>query len=130
MPQAPAPTASGAHHRLRRFPNRLRRYDRLDWRASDVGAVAGSLTLCLSLSLSNRTIWPRIKALEGLKRFAGLGDNMQSDSDEWQRLVSGTPILTLNLIQTLTVTRSLTPILTPILIVTLTLSQMVRFGDA
>lgn len=30
-------------------------------------------------------IWPRIKALEGLKRFASLGDNMQSDSDEWQR---------------------------------------------
>jgi dynein heavy chain len=30
-------------------------------------------------------IWPRIKALEGMKRFAGLGDNMQSDSDEWQR---------------------------------------------
>ena len=30
-------------------------------------------------------IWPRIKALEGLKRFQGLGDNMQSDSDDWQR---------------------------------------------
>jgi dynein heavy chain len=30
-------------------------------------------------------IWPRIKALEGLKRFAGLGDSMQSDSDEWQK---------------------------------------------
>ncbi|RYG69831.1 hypothetical protein EON64_01755, partial [archaeon] len=30
-------------------------------------------------------IWPRIKALEGLKRFASLGDNMQSDSDEWQK---------------------------------------------
>eukprot|EP01041_Mallomonas_annulata_P001785 gene1785-3464_t len=30
-------------------------------------------------------IWPKVKALEGLKRFAGLGDNMQSDSDEWQR---------------------------------------------
>lgn len=28
-------------------------------------------------------IWPRVKALEGMKRFAGLGDNMQSDSDEW-----------------------------------------------
>ncbi len=28
-------------------------------------------------------IWPRVKALEGLKRFQGLGDNMQSDSDEW-----------------------------------------------
>ena len=31
------------------------------------------------------SIWPRIKALEGLKRFAGLGDSMQSDSDEWQK---------------------------------------------
>lgn len=30
-------------------------------------------------------IWPRVKALEGLKRFTGLGDNMQSDSDEWQK---------------------------------------------
>eukprot|EP01033_Poteriospumella_lacustris_P002495 gene2501-1816_t len=30
-------------------------------------------------------LWPRIKALEGLKRFASLGDNMQSDSDEWNR---------------------------------------------
>jgi dynein heavy chain len=30
-------------------------------------------------------LWPRIKALEGLKRFTGLGDSMQSDSDEWQR---------------------------------------------
>lgn len=30
-------------------------------------------------------IWPRIKALEGLKRFANIGDNMQSDSDEWQK---------------------------------------------
>ncbi|KAJ8613144.1 hypothetical protein CTAYLR_004792 [Chrysophaeum taylorii] len=29
-------------------------------------------------------IWPRVKALEGLKRFQGLGDNMHSDSDEWQ----------------------------------------------
>lgn len=29
-------------------------------------------------------IWPRVKALEGLKRFLGLGDNMHSDSDEWQ----------------------------------------------
>lgn len=29
-------------------------------------------------------IWPRVKALEGLKRFVGLGDNMHSDSDEWQ----------------------------------------------
>jgi dynein heavy chain len=31
------------------------------------------------------SIWPRIKALEGLKRFAGLGDAMQSESDEWQK---------------------------------------------
>jgi dynein heavy chain len=31
------------------------------------------------------SIWPRIKALEGLKRFTGLGDSMQSDSDEWQK---------------------------------------------
>ena len=30
-------------------------------------------------------IWPKVKALEGLKRFIGLGDNMQSDSDEWQK---------------------------------------------
>jgi len=30
-------------------------------------------------------IWPRIKALEGMKRFNNLGDNMQSDSDEWLR---------------------------------------------
>ncbi|KAH8072714.1 hypothetical protein JL721_3359 [Aureococcus anophagefferens] len=28
-------------------------------------------------------IWPKVKALEGLKRFNGLGDNMHSDSDEW-----------------------------------------------
>src|SRR5690606_33770533 len=28
-------------------------------------------------------VWPKIKGLEGLKRFASLGDNMQSDSDEW-----------------------------------------------
>lgn len=31
------------------------------------------------------SIWPRIKALESLKRYQGLGDNMQSDSDEWQK---------------------------------------------
>lgn len=30
-------------------------------------------------------IWPRVKSLEGLKRFGGLGDTMQSDSDEWQK---------------------------------------------
>lgn len=30
-------------------------------------------------------IWPRVKALEGLKRYQGLGDSMQSDSDEWQK---------------------------------------------
>jgi dynein heavy chain len=29
-------------------------------------------------------IWPRIKALETMKRFSGIGDNMQSDSDLWQ----------------------------------------------
>ncbi|CAM9266952.1 unnamed protein product [Chrysoparadoxa australica] len=29
-------------------------------------------------------IWPKIKALEGLKRFHSLGDAMQSDSDDWQ----------------------------------------------
>ena len=28
-------------------------------------------------------IWPKIKALESLPRFKGLGDSMQSDSDEW-----------------------------------------------
>jgi dynein heavy chain len=30
-------------------------------------------------------LWPKVKALEGLKRFVGLGDNMQADSDYWQR---------------------------------------------
>ena len=30
-------------------------------------------------------IWPRIKALEGLKIFSTLGDNMQSDSDYWEK---------------------------------------------
>jgi dynein heavy chain len=30
-------------------------------------------------------IWPRVKALEGMKRFNGLGDAMQSESDEWQK---------------------------------------------
>jgi dynein heavy chain len=34
-------------------------------------------------------IWPRIKALEGMKRYVGLGDSMQSDSDEWQRWFDG-----------------------------------------
>lgn len=29
------------------------------------------------------TIWPKIKALEGMAAFKGLGDNMQSDSDDW-----------------------------------------------
>jgi hypothetical protein len=28
-------------------------------------------------------IWPKVKALEPMKRFGSLGDNMQSDSDEW-----------------------------------------------
>jgi dynein heavy chain len=31
------------------------------------------------------SIWPKVKALEGLKRFVGLGDNMQSESDDWQK---------------------------------------------
>ena len=34
-------------------------------------------------------IWPRIKALEGMKRYVGLGDSMQSDSDEWQKWFDG-----------------------------------------
>ena len=34
-------------------------------------------------------IWPRIKALEGMKRYVGLGDSMQSDTDEWQRWFDG-----------------------------------------
>lgn len=28
-------------------------------------------------------IWPKVKALEGMKRFQNLGDQMQSDSDDW-----------------------------------------------
>ena len=32
-------------------------------------------------------LWPKIKALEGLKQFSGLGDAMHSDSDDWLRLV-------------------------------------------
>ena len=28
-------------------------------------------------------IWPKVKGLENMQRFKGLGDNMQSDSDEW-----------------------------------------------
>eukprot|EP00953_Heterococcus_sp_UTEX-ZZ885_P032394 16926-Heterococcus_DN1.PRE.1 len=28
-------------------------------------------------------IWPKIKALEGLKHFSNIGDAMQSDSDDW-----------------------------------------------
>jgi hypothetical protein len=28
-------------------------------------------------------LWPKIKALEGLKQFSGLGDAMHSDSDDW-----------------------------------------------
>jgi len=28
-------------------------------------------------------IWPKVKALEGLKKFGNIGDNMQSDSDDW-----------------------------------------------
>ena len=30
-----------------------------------------------------RALWPKIKALEGLKQFNGLGDAMHSDSDDW-----------------------------------------------
>ena len=29
-------------------------------------------------------IWPRVKGLEGMKKFNNLGDNMQSESDDWQ----------------------------------------------
>ena len=29
-------------------------------------------------------IWPKLKALEGIQRFRGLGDNLQSDNDEWR----------------------------------------------
>ena len=28
-------------------------------------------------------LWPKIKALEGLKQFSGLGAAMHSDSDDW-----------------------------------------------
>ena len=28
-------------------------------------------------------LWPKVKALEGLKQFTGLGDAMHSDSDDW-----------------------------------------------
>ena len=28
-------------------------------------------------------LWPKVKSLERISRFKGLGDNMQSDSDEW-----------------------------------------------
>eukprot|EP00968_Pinguiococcus_pyrenoidosus_P000337 scaffold23_cov268-Pinguiococcus_pyrenoidosus.AAC.7 len=31
------------------------------------------------------SVWPKVKALEALKDFDGLGDNMQSDSDDWQQ---------------------------------------------
>jgi dynein heavy chain len=31
------------------------------------------------------SIWPKIKAIENMKRFASLGDNMQSDSEQWQK---------------------------------------------
>jgi dynein heavy chain, axonemal len=30
-------------------------------------------------------LWPRVKALEGLKRFHHLGDAMQSESEEWRK---------------------------------------------
>jgi dynein heavy chain len=29
-------------------------------------------------------IWPKLKALEGIQRFRGLGDDLQSDNDEWR----------------------------------------------
>lgn len=31
-------------------------------------------------------IWPKIKALEKIKRLQNIGDAMQSDSDDWQVL--------------------------------------------
>ena len=31
------------------------------------------------------SIWPKIKALEGLRSFMGIGDIMQSDSDDWRK---------------------------------------------
>ena len=37
-------------------------------------------------------LWPKIKALEGLKQFGGLGDAMHSDSDDWlQTLEESSP---------------------------------------
>ena len=34
-------------------------------------------------------LWPKIKALEGLKQFGGLGDAMHSDSDDWLQWFDG-----------------------------------------
>mmetsp|Transcript_14602 Transcript_14602/g.45793 ORF Transcript_14602/g.45793 Transcript_14602/m.45793 type:complete len:4603 (+) Transcript_14602:85-13893(+) len=34
-------------------------------------------------------LWPKIKALEGLKQFSGLGDAMHSDSDDWLQWFDG-----------------------------------------
>jgi dynein heavy chain len=34
------------------------------------------------------SLWPKIKALEGLDCFAGLGDGMQSDSDDWSAWIN------------------------------------------
>ena len=34
------------------------------------------------------SIWPKIKALEGLDCFADIGDEMQSDSDEWSSWIN------------------------------------------
>ena len=34
-------------------------------------------------------LWPKVKALEGLKQFNGLGDAMHSDSDDWLAWVDG-----------------------------------------
>ena len=31
-----------------------------------------------------QTIWPKIKGLETMKKFSNIGDNMQSESDDWQ----------------------------------------------
>ena len=31
----------------------------------------------------SESIWPRVKALEDIQRFKGLGDNIQSESEEW-----------------------------------------------
>lgn len=35
-------------------------------------------------------IWPKVKALEKIKRLQNIGDAMQSDSDDWQVLSPNT----------------------------------------